>query len=54
MRAFGVTDTSDQLAKEKTEPNKQLLETLKEMAKKSSRPFAEMEVEREKDLGKHR
>jgi hypothetical protein len=51
MRAFGVTDTSDQKAKSRAGVDTQLIETLKEMAKEASRPFEEMLQERSKDLG---
>ncbi|KAI6190269.1 N-acetylgalactosaminide beta-1,3-galactosyltransferase [Aphelenchoides bicaudatus] len=47
MRAFGVTDDSDQMAKQRTSADTQLLQTLKDMAKNSSRPFEEMIEERE-------
>lgn len=49
-RAFGVTDSSDQLAKFLTRANSELIDTLKIMAKESARPFSEMLAERERDL----
>lgn len=50
MRAFGVTDNSDQKAKSRAAANVPLIQTLTDMAKESSRPFAEMQEEREKVL----
>jgi hypothetical protein len=50
LRAFGVTDLADQKAKSKTEDGTQLIQTLKSMASESSRPFSEMQEERERDL----
>lgn len=50
MRAFGVTDNSDQKAKSRAAANVPLIQTLTDMAKESSRPFAEMQEEREKAL----
>lgn len=50
MRAFGVSDSSDQLVKMRTKLNSNLIDTLKAMSKESSRPFAEMQKERDHDL----
>jgi hypothetical protein len=52
VRAFGVTDSSDQLAKSVTNANSKLIDTLKIMANESARPFSEMLAERDRVLGK--
>ncbi|KAI6213199.1 N-acetylgalactosaminide beta-1,3-galactosyltransferase [Aphelenchoides besseyi] len=50
IKAFGVSDDSDRLAKAKTEGGLQLIDTLTSLSRNNSRPFADMVAERDKDL----